>query len=220
MTHAPDPHQRAPHRAPELTGRRLMLLADFVHPFVYREGFPQGVEGVDLVLAAGDLPGYYLEFLATKMTVPVVYVHGNHENEFVTEGDRRVLPRGVIAAHGRVVEEAGLRIAGWGGAPRYRDKGHGQYTDTQGRFGLARLAWQARRGVDVLLTHAPPTGPHAGTDYAHRGCESITRFMNRCHPRLVVHGHIHEYEGRKEEYRDPVSGARVVNAYGYRLLDL
>ena len=206
--------------ASPLLGRRLMLLADFVHPFVYREGFPQGAPTVDLVLAAGDLPGYYLEFLASKLTVPIVYVHGNHANEYVNEGDGRIPPRGVIPAHGRVVQEAGLRIAGWGGSPRYRRDGHGQYSEFEARRGLGLLSWRARRGVEVLLTHAPPLGPHAGTDFAHRGCREITRFMNRRRPGLVVHGHIHEYEGKKLEYQDEPSGARVINAYGYRVIDI
>lgn len=199
--------------------KRLMLVADYAHPFVYRGGFPQGIPPIDAVLAAGDLPGYFLEFLASKLTVPVIYVHGNHENEFVTEDDRRVPPRGVIAAHGRVVEEAGLRIAGWGGAPRYRQDGSGQYTDGEARWGFRRLAWRTRKGVDILLTHAPPAGPHAGTDYAHRGCEEMNRFMQARRPRLVIHGHIHEYEGKKIEYTDPASGAQVINAYGYRIVD-
>ncbi len=201
-------------------GKRLMLLADYVHPFVYRSGFPHGVPDVDAVLAAGDIPGYYLEFLATKLTVPILYVHGNHENESVNEGDGRIAPRGVIPVHGRVVEEAGLRVAGWGGVPRYRHDGHGQYSSAEARWGLGKLAWRARAGVDVLLTHAPPVGPHAGSDYAHRGCPELNRFMVRRRPALVVHGHIHEYEGRKLEYTDAASGARVINAYGYRVVEL
>lgn len=200
--------------------RRVMLLADYVHPFVYREGFPQGVPEVDLVLAAGDLPGYYLEFLATKLPVPVLYVPGNHANEYVNEGDGRILPRGVTNVHGRVLEFAGLRVAGWGGVPRYRDGGEGQYSEWQARWGLGVLATRARRDVDILLTHAPPTGPHGGEDYAHRGCAAIQTFMERRHPRLVVHGHIHEYEGKKLEYTDEASGARVINAYGYRVVEL
>lgn len=205
---------------PRALGRRLLLLADYVHPFVYREGFPRGLPEVDAVLAAGDLPGDYLEFVATKLPVPVVYVHGNHEEEYIYEGENRVPARGVIAAHGRVVEAAGLRIAGWGGAPRYREKGGGQYSAHEARWGLGKLAWHSRRGVDILLTHAPPTGPHAGSDHAHRGCPELNRFMARRHPALLVHGHIHEYEGRKLEYVDGASGTRVINAYGYRVLDV
>lgn len=200
--------------------RRLLLLADFVHPFVYREGFPQGVPDVDAVLVAGDVPGYYLEFLATKLAVPVVYVHGNHANELVNEGDGNARePRGVINAHRRVVAVGGLRIAGWGGVPRYRDGGSGQYSPFEATAGLTMLSWRLRgRPLDVLLTHAPPEGPHAGQDHAHRGCPAITRFIRRERPRLVVHGHIHEYEGRKVEYEE--GGTRVVNAYGYRVVEL
>ena len=91
--------------------RRLMLLADYVHPFVYRTGFPQGVPDVDMVLAAGDLPGYYLEYLATKLPVPVLYVPGNHENEYINEGDGRIPARGVTNIHGKVLTVAGLRVA-------------------------------------------------------------------------------------------------------------
>ncbi|CAM3769415.1 metallophosphoesterase family protein [Deinococcus frigens] len=214
---APEP---TPSAQPRVLGKRLMLLADYVHPFVYREGFPRGMPQVDAVLAAGDVPGYYLEFLATKLTVPIIYVHGNHENEYVNEGDGRIPARGVISAHGRVVEEAGLRIAGWGGAPRYREKGRGQYSAHEARWGLGKLAWRARGGVDILLTHAPPTGPHAGSDYAHRGCPELNRFLERRHPALLVHGHIHDYEGRKLEYLDGSTGTRVINAYGYRVLDV
>jgi Icc-related predicted phosphoesterase len=192
-----------------------------VHPFVYRGGFPSGLPDVDVVLAAGDLPGTYLEFVASKLTVPVVYVHGNHANELVmNEHDRRVPPRGVIAAHRRVVEEAGLRIAGWGGAPRYRQGGQGQYSAAEARWGLGLLALRARRGVDVMLTHAPPLGPHAGSDFAHRGDPEITRFLGRVAPPVLVHGHIHEYDGKKLEYTDEQSGTRVLNAYGYRVVDL
>ena len=197
-----------------------MLLADYVHPFVYRSGFPQGVPDVDLVLAAGDLPGYYLEYLATKLPVPVLYVPGNHENEYINEGDGRIPASGVTNIHGKVVSVAGLKIAGWGGVPRYRADGEGQYGPFQAKMGLGMLAFRARKGVDILLTHAPPTGPHAGQDYAHRGCGCIQKFMDRRRPKLVVHGHIHEYEGKKLDYKDESSGAEVMNAYGYRIVEL
>jgi hypothetical protein len=199
--------------------RRVMLLADYVHPFVYREGFPQGLPEVDLVLAAGDLPGYYLEYLATKLPVPVLYVPGNHENEYVKEDGNRVPARGVTNIHGRVVTAAGLRIAGWGGVPRYREDGEGQYTPLQAHWGLGMLALRARKGVDILLTHAPPTGPHAGQDHAHRGCAAIHTFMERRRPCLLVHGHIHEYEGKKPDYHDERSGTEVMNVYGYRVVE-
>jgi hypothetical protein len=35
----------------------------------------------------------------------------------------------------------------------------------------------------------------------------------------MVHGHVHNYEGRKLEYVTDF-GSRVVNAYGYTMLEL
>jgi len=205
---------------------RLMLIADYEHPFVYRSSFPRDVPEVAMVLAAGDLAGSYLEFVATKLPRPVLYVPGNHGNEKLIENGVSSDPGGVTNLHGKVLEVGGLTVAGWGGVPKYREKGEGQYTPLEAWQGFAKLAWQLRlrrlagkRPLDILLTHAPPLGPHAGSDFAHRGCAEMTRFIDRFRPHLVVHGHIHEYEGRKLEYTTP-GGTRVVNAYGYRILDL
>ena len=74
------------------------------------------------------------------------------------------------------------------------------------------------RAFDIFLTHAPPPGPHAGKDFAHRGCIEIGRFLNHYKPALNVHGHVHNYEGRVHEYT--IDGTRVINVYGYQLLEI
>lgn len=207
--------------------KRVLVVADMVHPYIYRDAFPDGLGKLDLVLCAGDLPGYYIEFIATRVPAPVVYVHGNHAEEVVKDYLGHLSPPGgATDAHGRIVREAGLTIVGWGGAPRYRSGGHGQYSGPEARWALARLApglWLNRRrtgrALDVFLTHAPPPGPHAGRDHAHRGCTAIGDFDRRYRPTLHVHGHVHNYEGRKLEYATG-DGVRVVNAYGYALVEV
>ncbi len=207
--------------------KRILAVADTVHPFIYRDAFPKGLEALDLVLVAGDLPGYYIEFIATRVTCPVVWVHGNHGEEKVKDYlGNMVNPGGGINAHGRLVRAADLRIVGWGGSPKYNERDEGQYTGAQVRYGLRKLEltlWNERRrrgsSFDILLTHAPPPGPHAGSDHAHRGCKELGLFLERHKPPLMVHGHVHNYEGRKLEYRS-VGGSRVVNAYGYAMLEV
>jgi Icc-related predicted phosphoesterase len=207
--------------------KRILAVADMIHPYIYRDTFPKGLEPLDLVLCAGDLPGYYIEFLATKVTCPVVWVPGNHGEEKVKDYlGNFTPPGGAINAHGKIVRAAGLTIVGWGGAPRYNDAAEGQYTGFQAGVALRRLEpglwWQRARGgrgVDIFLTHAPPPGPHAGTDHAHRPCKQIGKFMERHRPPLLVHGHVHNYEGRRVEYTAD-NGTRVVNAYGYVMLEL
>ena len=197
-----------------------------IHPYIYRDAFPDGLDTLDLVLCAGDLPGYYIEFLATRVACPVLYVHGNHGEEKVKDYLGNITPPGGAEnAHGRIIQAAGLTIAGWGGAPRYRDGGEGQYTGLEVRMGLGKLHpklwWNQRRSgraLDILLTHAPPPGPHEGKDFAHRGCKEIGDFLKRYKPPLMVHGHVHAYEGKKFEYTTP-EGTRVVNAYGYHVLE-
>lgn len=57
---------------------RLLVIADAVSPVVYSNNFPENLAPFDAVLSAGDIPGYLLEFIATKTRVPPVYVFGNH----------------------------------------------------------------------------------------------------------------------------------------------
>jgi hypothetical protein len=90
-------------------------------------------------------------------------------------GGKAEAARGVVNLHGRLLRYRGLLLYGIGGVPRYRE-GEGQLAPGE----LLHLALKPfpvafpRRlltghGVDVLLTHAPPPGPTAGEDFAHRG---------------------------------------------------
>ena len=45
---------------------------------------PDKLEGVELIIGCGDLSRHYLEYLATMAPVPVLYVHGNHDESYDT----------------------------------------------------------------------------------------------------------------------------------------
>ncbi len=208
---------------------RILAIADAVSPLVYSERFPDNLPPFDLVLSAGDMPGHVLEFLATKLRRPPVYVIGNHGNAYVRsdeDPDAVHLPGGCLNAHGRVVDVAGLLIAGVEGSPRYRPGPH-QYSELgMHRHVLAltpQLLWRRwRRGrpVDVLLTHAAPLGPHAGADYAHRGVGAFNGFHRRWRPILHVHGHVHlSGANAPRSYVSP-EGVMVVNAFEFTIIDL
>src|SRR5438270_6095919 len=127
----------------------------------------------DLVLSGGDLDFDYLENLVSRLDVPLLYVPGNHDPELrPRDANWEPLsfeadppgPRGCRSVDGRILEVAGLRIAGLGGSIRYRE-GPNQYTESQMRRRAFRLRLGQRvtqvlgaRPVDILLTHAPPTG--------------------------------------------------------------
>jgi len=53
--------------------------------------------------------------------------------------------------------------------------------------------WQESKGVDVVMTHGPPSSVlDAVRPGDHVGCEHLMRAMRRCKPKLHCFGHIHE----------------------------
>ena len=77
---------------------------------------------------------------------------------------------------------------------------------------------RGRRGVDVLLTHAPPFGVGDEDDLAHQGFEALLTLVERLTPKLLVHGHIHPYGEAKPDRR--LGTTTVVNAVPFRLLEV
>lgn len=207
---------------------RILAVADAVSPFIYTRNFPGNLPKFDLVLSAGDMPGYVLEFIASKVQVPVVYVIGNHHNEYLQDSElgTRKLPGGCINAHGTVVEVGGLLIAGIEGSGRYREGEH-QYTERQMAGFVRRMTPRLLynkltkgRAVDILLTHAAPKGPHEGEDFPHRGIPAFNAFQKRWKPKLHIHGHVHLCGANApREYRTE-EGVRVINAYEFTLIEL
>jgi len=208
---------------------RVLVIADEEAPNLHvqtlRDIAPQ------LVLAAGDLPWHYIEYVASAVDAPVVFVPGNHDPEihrpwrsrdpFTADGVLRDGPRphGATNADQRVVEAAGLRIAGLGGCVRYKPGPH-QYTQSQYDGRARRLLRRSKRGgpVDVLLTHAPPLGLGDGDDKPHEGIEALHPVLERLEPTWHLHGHIHPY-GRAMADRQ-LGPTTIRNVIPWKVLDV
>ena len=195
------------------------------------------VRSAQLIVACGDLPAGYLGKLMNALDVPLVFVPGNHDPDqsgyrvsrsgLVTKAGfpaRPPWPSGAVNADGRVVDVAGVRVAGLGGCLRYRD-GPNQYSErqqTRRAWALRRRAawrrWRDHRGVDVLLTHAPPRGVGDGDDAPHRGFGCYLGLTAALDPPLLLHGHVHPYGSAAPPLR--LGGTVVRNVTGWHLLDL
>ena len=189
----------------------------------------------DLVVGCGDVAFELLGWIAEATGAPVVFVPGNHDPDisgyrptahglvvragFVTEAP---WPAGTINADGRVVDAAGLRLAGLGGSIRYRE-GPNQYTERQQGRRARRLArrtrWRRRHRapVDVVLAHSAPRGLGDGDDPAHRGFDALNHLARALQPRLLLHGHVAPAPGGGDHW---IGTTRVVNVFGYRLLEV
>lgn len=223
---------------------RILAIADEVEPSLYSEGIAH--VACDLIVSCGDLPFDYLEYLVTMLNVPLVYVPGNHDPDVSPSGPRRPEaldslaiegifglpraraeppgPRGCTNADGRIVEAAGLTIAGLGGSQRYSE-GPNQYDEVQmarrARRLARRAAWRrlyGKGGVDVLIAHSPPLGLGDRDDLPHRGFQALIDLASRLEPRFLIHGHVHPHGRETPEHA--IGSTAVVNAVPKRLLEV
>ena len=61
---------------------KLLLVSDEESPLFWEYYRPGRLDGIDLILSAGDLKSDYLSFLVTMGHAPVLYVHGNHDGYY------------------------------------------------------------------------------------------------------------------------------------------
>ena len=59
---------------------KILVLADVESKYLWDYFEKEKLEGIDLILSAGDLKPQYLSFLASFSKVPILYVHGNHDD--------------------------------------------------------------------------------------------------------------------------------------------
>ena len=177
---------------------------------------PRYLDGIDLILSAGDLDSEYLSFLATFSHAPILYVHGNHDKTY----DQHP-PEGCDCVEDRLVTVGGLRILGLGGSIRYSGGPH-QYTERQMARRVRRLRYRLWRagGVDIVLTHSPIMGYGDGEDYAHQGFECLLNLVDKYRPRYLIHGHVHVNYGFQIPRVLQRGETTIINAYERYVLDL
>lgn len=207
---------------------RILAISDKVVPALYNPEMRQIVGAIDLVLSCGDLPNYYLDYVASMLGVRCLMVHGNHAagQEFIDPWDLDAPPRHPMDIDLRVVHEKGLLLAGLDGSIRYNRNPRFQYTQSQMWRRALRLAphllWnRATRGraLDILVTHSPPAGIHDGPDRAHQGFEAFLWLMRAFKPRYLLHGHKHVY--RNDEVTvTSYQATTVVNVYPWRVIEV
>lgn len=166
---------------------KILLLSDVEDKGLWDYFRPEKLKDYDLILSAGDLDSQYLSFLVTMGHAPVFYVHGNHDGRYA-----QFPPEGCECIEDRLVTYQGVRILGLGGSALYSGGAH-QYTERQMRRRVFRAGFPIRRakGVDLIVTHAPPRGIGDDADYAHRGFEAFLPLLARWQPKALIHGHIH-----------------------------
>lgn len=196
---------------------RILVLADEPERRLWSEFGKDTLQAADLILSCGDLPSTYLSYLTCFSPAPVVYVHGNHDENYEQKP-----PEGCINAEGHVVMVKGIRILGLGGSMRYRPGSPTMFSEPEmaARIRKLRRELKASGGFDLLLAHSPVAGLGDQPDLPHRGFECFKPLLSQYHPRVMFHGHVHKaYSGASFQREREWDGIPVINACGSYIFD-
>lgn len=194
---------------------RILTVSDRVEQALYTEFDPERFPGIDLVLSCGDLPPEYLSFLAETLHAPCFYVRGNHDIRYESKP-----PLGCTDLHAKLLRFQGIRLLGLEGS-RWYNGGPQQYSERGMRRiirGLRPKLWIGK-GLDIILTHAPPRHIHDEEDQCHRGFRSFRWLIDKYSPKYFIHGHIHALFTDPSQRITTVSRTKVINSYGHFILD-
>ena len=195
---------------------KILAVSDEECPALWDYYVPGRLKEYDLILSCGDLKASYLSFLVTMARCPVLYVHGNHDTHYAQKP-----PEGCDCIDDKLVIYNGVRILGLGGSVWYRPGAH-QYTEKEMRKRIRKLRFLLwlHKGVDIVVTHAPPKGVGDLDDAAHQGFEALLELLDKYHPQYLLHGHVHlRYcadRTRERTYGD----TQVINVCERYVLDL
>lgn len=215
---------------------KILLIADNEENILWDRWSTNGAKllaDVDLILSAGDLSPYYLEFLVTMTNVPLLYIRGNHDGQYDEHP-----PEGCVNIDEQIFVFRGFRIAGLSGSMKYRN-GKDMYTENEMRRKVFRLKRNLRRfeirnrlkgkesakqerdhKIDILLTHAPCKGYGDREDLAHTGFSCFNLILEELRPVIHCYGHVHKEYGNFNRMMDHPSGTKLINGCGMFMIEI
>ena len=187
----------------------IMAIADTESTALWDHYNANPITNTDIILSCGDLDPRYLSFLVTCTNVPLLYVHGNHDEKYDT-----IPPEGCICIDDKIYVHEGVRILGLGGSIRYRD-GKYMYSEKELQRRIRRLVFQLKKhkGFDILLTHSPAYQLGDWDSHAHKGFESFIKLLDAYQPKYMVHGHVHLNYGSQLSRQIEYKNTKIINAY-------
>jgi uncharacterized protein len=160
-------------------------------------------ERLDLVVSCGDFASDSLLHVIQAVSPQRVFaVKGNHD-------DSGPFPAPIEDIHLCVATYLGVSFGGFCGSWRYKPKGNFLYEQYEVTRMLAEFP-----AVDVFVTHNSPRHVHDRDDDVHLGFTAFGDYIDRCKPRLLIHGHQHQ---NKESL---VGSTRILGVYGTKHLEL
>ncbi|MCC8141425.1 MAG: metallophosphoesterase family protein [Lachnospiraceae bacterium] len=195
---------------------KILCLSDQESPVLWDHFDENRPEGMELIISCGDLDPRYLSFLVTCSNLPLLYVHGNHDDRY-----NKIPPDGCICIDDKIYVHNGVRFLGLGGCRPYKP-GKYMYTETEMQRRMTKLTHQIKKhgGFDVLVTHAAPRGLGDSDDMPHQGYESFFPFLEKYRPPYMIHGHMHKSYAYNFQREHHYEDTKIINAYEKYILDI
>ena len=193
---------------------KLLILSDIESKRLVDFYDADQYKDIDLILSAGDLKGDYLSYIVTVVNKPLLYVHGNHDISLLDHP-----AEGCDCIDDGIVVFKGLRIAGLGGCMTYNGNPL-QFTESEMTWRIRKNTFKYRKGIDILLTHAPVYGIGDGKDRAHVGYKCFQRLLDKYEPKLMIHGHMHLNYGIAPSREHRYGNTRIINAFDHFVVEI
>ena len=195
---------------------KILSVSDYIDPILYNNFNTELFKDIDLILSCGDVQPEYLSFISSRIDAPLYYVKGNHDIRYSESP-----PSNCYNIDSQLIRFQNIRILGLEGS-RWYNGNPIQYTDAQMKKKIIkiwpRLWWW--RGVDIIITHAPPRFVGDAEDLCHRGFRSFHHLIDRFSPKYLIHGHIHAHFDDPSERIRIVKNTQVINTVGHFLLEI
>ena len=202
-----------------------------LHGYVPAPSVQVDIDRADVVCICGDVESRAADTLVwiNEQKKPVVLTPGNHDR-FFSEADARSYNWG-LKPHVRVLIDEGCEIDGvrfWGTpwSPIFFD-----WAFMLPSEGLREKFAKIPEGIDMLITHGPPSIPRASIDMIegkkeHIGSKELYEAVKRAQPRYHFCGHIHTGDhgcsriGRTECFNVSYLNEQYEPTYGAKLVEV
>ncbi len=176
------------------------------------------LKGVELILACGDLPSSYMEYMVSILNVPLYYVLGNHDQKLYKQhiNGCTCLDETTIFFKNRI-------IGGLSGSIKYADdklmysemQMHGKIASLFPHLLYNRIRY--KRYIDILITHSPILGVHDEPTKVHTGFKALKLFDKQYRPKYHFHGHTMV---RGNKFNTRFNSTQIINVNHYRILEI
>lgn len=201
---------------------RILAVADSGHSWPedhegrYDLSVLVGQHRPNALISLGDFSSLHAAVMARAGAPFTAGVYGNHcTQDYMPTfgivdlvGDRSVpARRGVL----RLDSRREVSVLAVQGCVRYKqDRDDVLFTQEQYSAVIDTIP-----AADLVITHCPPAGINDAEDPAHVGIFALRRWVDRYHPRWLLHGHTYENPARSHR-----GDTEVIYVHGHAVVDL